>query len=138
MKEMIDNNLRVRGEFYLINFLLPLEHEDSRIIDMINTNPDMYISFFIKCCGQVMSNIPSENRIKILERLMKALEMNGFDISIKSHNLLLETWLENDYYFDVDKALENTEIEQQLTLNVDFFNNLLWSSAYQGKDAKIK
>ncbi|KAE9552804.1 hypothetical protein FO519_003991 [Halicephalobus sp. NKZ332] len=138
LKEMLDNNLRFNAEFFLMNILLPIEKKNQIFLNMVNLAPESYIPLFIKCCGLVMSDVPEENRLFLLERLLKALKSANVNLNLSSYNALLETWLENGYSFDVDDVLKNAELDRNLNLDVRFFNNLLWGMAIGGKEEKMK
>uniref|UniRef100_A0AC34R4E8 Uncharacterized protein n=1 Tax=Panagrolaimus sp. JU765 TaxID=591449 RepID=A0AC34R4E8_9BILA len=138
LKDMMDKNLRFTAEFFVMNVLIPLEEKKEAFLDMLNLAPHEYLPLFIKCCGLMMSDVPPDNRLTILDRLLKAYKLNGFQLDLPSYNALMEVWLENEHEFNVDQMLQTVEVEHGLTVDVEFFNNLLWGSAVKGKDTKIR
>lgn len=73
----------------------------------------------------------TKNRIRLVQRLIKAIQSNGFAISLPLLNSLMTVYIQNDYDFDPHKVLDMAELELKLEVNQEFFNNLVWQMGNQ-------
>uniref|UniRef100_A0A914PLA7 Uncharacterized protein n=1 Tax=Panagrolaimus davidi TaxID=227884 RepID=A0A914PLA7_9BILA len=128
-------NQRITAESFVKAVLIPLQEKNPEILKMIKLDPFLYIPFFIRCCGLVMSDISQDQKLVILEHLLQAFKHNNMKMDIHAYIALLKVWMENEHEYDVDAILEEAEIDLKLETNVEFYNKLLWRLA-ETKDVK--
>lgn len=80
-------------------------------------------------CGNALSDIEVNNRMKIVKRFIKVIRENGFKMSLPLLNNLMSVYIQNDHNFDPDSVLEMAEGELKLTVDKTFFNHYMWQIA---------
>jgi hypothetical protein len=128
-------NQRITAESFVKAVLIPLQEKNPEILKMIKLDPSLYIPFFIRCCGLVMSDISHDQKLVILEHLLQAFKHNNIKMDIHAYVALLKVWMENEHEYDVNAILEEVEIDLKMETNVEFYNKLLWRLA-ETKDVK--
>uniref|UniRef100_A0A914D0R0 Uncharacterized protein n=1 Tax=Acrobeloides nanus TaxID=290746 RepID=A0A914D0R0_9BILA len=151
------NFQRISGTFFMFNVLLPLERKIEPYCTTIRNAEDIYLPTFMQWCGNALSDIEVNNRMKIVKRFIKVIRENGFKMSLPLLNNLMSVYIQNDHNFDPDSVLEMAEgewlnvamsvyiqndhnfdpdsvlemAEGELKLTVDktFFNHYMWQIA---------
>ena len=135
---MLNDNQRISAEHLVRAILIPLQEKNPAIVEMIQSAEASYIPFFIRCCGLVLSDVAEDQKLLILEYLLKALKNNGFKFHIETYNAILDVWLENGCEFEVDEIVKKVEVDHKLQPDVEFFNKLLWKLAETGQIKQLK
>uniref|UniRef100_A0AC35UHA9 PPR_long domain-containing protein n=1 Tax=Rhabditophanes sp. KR3021 TaxID=114890 RepID=A0AC35UHA9_9BILA len=131
LQHQAQNNLRISGENFLQNILIPLEEEAGDVIRVVGNDPQL-MELFVSLCGNVMSDVNCEGKNKIVDRLWDVYEKQGYSINVNILNARLKSWSENEKMFDAREQLEDLELKRKLMPDKKFMTQLMSQLAKNG------
>ncbi|KAK0410395.1 hypothetical protein QR680_005109 [Steinernema hermaphroditum] len=136
LREYHQKNARINGEHFMAGVLLPLEagtNESNAFSDAFKRSADRFAPFVVSLCGTTMSDVASENRLVMLNRLWTTFEKLEIPITVDMFNERISSWLQNNNDFDPTELLQEIEMKHKLEPDAKTFSLLLQQLAFSGK-----